>query len=248
MAGKAFRSAAPDANPDGAGWPLEQCAYWLDGALRLGFVLHDEALIRKIRARLDPIVDGVNKADFGTSFIYWKKGYKPEGFNSWAHSQLGRALVALLPGQRRPAGARRPGQGLCRLSGGHGADRISTTSAVCATWTPCWRPIPSAATGGFSIACWAAMAQPAVAKDIQALGRKAAWPPGHMVIIYENIRLPALVYPWSGDRGTSGHAGRAEVAGRQPHAPLRRGLRRGVRVGHRRIPQDRNLRRDGRCC
>ena len=30
--------------------------------------------------------------------IYWKKGYKPEGFNSWAHSQLGRALVALYQG------------------------------------------------------------------------------------------------------------------------------------------------------
>ena len=40
-------------------------------------------------------MDGVNKADFGTSFIYQKKGYRSEGFNSWAHSQLGRALVAL---------------------------------------------------------------------------------------------------------------------------------------------------------
>ena len=36
------------ANPDGTGWPIEQSAYWLDGALRLGLVLHDEALIRKI--------------------------------------------------------------------------------------------------------------------------------------------------------------------------------------------------------
>ena len=55
-------------------------------------------MIRKIRARLDPVVDGVNKADFGTSLIYWKKGYKPEGFNAWAHSQMGRALVALYQG------------------------------------------------------------------------------------------------------------------------------------------------------
>ena len=95
---KGIPIAVPGAEPDGTGWPLEQCAYWLDGALRLGFVLHDEALIRKIRARLDPIVDGVNKADFGTSLIYWKKGYKPEGFNGWAHSQMGRALVALYLG------------------------------------------------------------------------------------------------------------------------------------------------------
>jgi hypothetical protein len=41
-------------------------------------------LISKIRARLDAVVDGVNKAPFGTSFIYWRKGYKPQGFDSWA--------------------------------------------------------------------------------------------------------------------------------------------------------------------
>jgi len=70
----------------------------LDGAIRLGFVLHDEALIRRIRARLDPVVDGVNGAGFGTSFIYWKQDYKPGGFESWAHSQMGRALVALYQG------------------------------------------------------------------------------------------------------------------------------------------------------
>ena len=78
---------------DGTGWPLEQCAYWLDGALRLGFVLHDEAFFKKIRARLDPIVDGVNRAPFGTSFVYWKPTYKPEEFDSWGHSQMGRTLV-----------------------------------------------------------------------------------------------------------------------------------------------------------
>ena len=43
-----------------------------------------------------------------------------------------------------------------------------------------------------------AIAQPAVAKEFQAweAGQLA---PGHMDIIYENIRLPAIVYPWTGD-------------------------------------------------
>ena len=36
------------ANPDGTSWPIEQSAYWLDGAIRLGLVLHDETLIIKI--------------------------------------------------------------------------------------------------------------------------------------------------------------------------------------------------------
>jgi hypothetical protein len=68
---------APGASSDGTGWPIEQSAYWLDGALRLAFVLHDQALIDQLRARLDPVVDGVNKAPFGTSFIYsWVTRYR----------------------------------------------------------------------------------------------------------------------------------------------------------------------------
>ena len=81
----------PGAAPDGTGWPLEQGSYWLDGLLRLGCILHDEELIRKATARLALVVDGVNAG--GKSFIYWRKD-RPEGFNSWAHSQMGRALVA----------------------------------------------------------------------------------------------------------------------------------------------------------
>ncbi len=76
---------APGATADGTGWPIEQSAYWLDGALRLSLVLHDEALIRKIRARLDPVVDGVAKAAPGISFVHWKPDFVPSGFDSWAH-------------------------------------------------------------------------------------------------------------------------------------------------------------------
>ena len=47
---------APGAKGKGAGWPIEQSAYWLDGALRLGLVLHDQSLISKIRIRLDALV------------------------------------------------------------------------------------------------------------------------------------------------------------------------------------------------
>ena len=54
-------------------------------------MLHDDVLIQKAKARLGLVVDGVNRG--GTSLIYWKAG-KPSGFNSWAHSQMGRALVA----------------------------------------------------------------------------------------------------------------------------------------------------------
>ena len=87
---KGIPVAAPAAAADGTGWPLEQCAYWLNGLLDLGFVLHDDALIQKATQRLTLVVDGVNRG--GTSLIYWKKD-KPQGFNLWAQSQMGRVLV-----------------------------------------------------------------------------------------------------------------------------------------------------------
>ena len=89
---KGFRVEAPDFSlADGTGAPLEQSSYWLDGLVRLGYALHDEALIQKAKARLDLVVNGVNRG--GTSFIYWTSN-PVRRFNSWAHSHMGRALVA----------------------------------------------------------------------------------------------------------------------------------------------------------
>ena len=180
-----------------ADWPLEQCAYWLDGALRLGLVLHDEALIAKVRARLDPIVDGVAKADFGTSFIYWEKGYKPKGFRGWAHSQLGRALVALYQG----TGDKRVLDMLTKVyadypvnMGGthfHDVSGLCNLDAMLETYS---------LSGDRRILdrALAAIALPDAIKAVREWGAGSLIP-GHMVILYENIRLPALVYPWSGD-------------------------------------------------
>ena len=185
------------AKADGTGWPIEQSAYWMDGALRLGLVLHDEALIAKIRARLDPIVDGVNQADAGTSFVYWKKNFKPAGFDSWAHSQLGRALVALYQG----TGDQRVLAALNKVYAAYAGDMgrvdfgdvtgLCNLEAMMETYSY---------TGDKRILdrALAAIAKPGPAtqfKDWEA-GRLQ---PGHMVILYENIRLPSIMYPWTGD-------------------------------------------------
>jgi hypothetical protein len=189
---------APGANADGTGWPIEQSAYWLDGALRLGLVLHDEALIKKLRARLDPVVDGVNKADFGTSFIYWKKGYKPEGFESWAHSQMGRALVALYQG----TGDQRVLDALVKVYADYPANMgpISAADVIGGLCNLDAMLETYSYSGDRRIfeRALQAIAQPNVAKDIQNW-REGRLPPAHMVITYENLRLPAVVYPWSGD-------------------------------------------------
>mgnify|MGYP002624433889 CR=1 FL=1 len=92
-----------DANAvSSTGWLLEQCAYWLDGALRLGYMLDDEKLIAKTSSRLDSVVDGVLASENNT-FIYWKpdsiviseNGSRSKGgFNNWAHGLMGRCLVS----------------------------------------------------------------------------------------------------------------------------------------------------------
>ncbi len=142
-------------------------------------------------------MDGVNKADAGTSFIYWRKGYQPQGFDSWAHSQMGRALVALYQG----TGDQRVLDALVKVyaaypenMGGVGFGDVTglcNLDAMLETYS---------FSGDRRILDRAlhAIAQPAVAKEFPAwaAGQLA---PGHMVILYENTRLPAIVYPWTGD-------------------------------------------------
>jgi len=87
------RFEAWGANQDGTGWPLEQSSYWLHGAVRLAYILNDKNLISKVRKCLDLVVDGVLNG--GESFIYWRpQSVLADHFNSWAHSHMGRALVA----------------------------------------------------------------------------------------------------------------------------------------------------------
>ena len=184
------------AEPDGMGWPIEQCSYWFDGALRLGFVLHDEALLKKIKARLDPIVDGVNKGT--TSFIYWKKDIRPQGFNSWAHSHLGRALVAYYAA----TGEKRILDALVRVYSDYqapmGSLKFDDVSGLC-------NIDAMLETYSFSgdrrvLDCVkAAVASPAPEASIRDWldGR---FTEGHAVVTYENLRLPALLYPWTGEQ------------------------------------------------
>lgn len=195
---KGFQIKAPNAKPDGTGWPLEQSAYWLDGALRLGLVLHDEALVKKIRARLDPVVEGVNNADAGTTFIYWKKNFKPQGFDSWAHSQMGRALVALYQGTRD----KRVLDALIKVYAAYDGDlRLPPVDADISGLCNLDAMLETYSFSGdrrILDHALKAIAQPPVAKDFKAWETGQVLP-GHMVILYEDIRLPAIVYPWTGD-------------------------------------------------
>jgi uncharacterized protein len=195
---KGSRVNAPNAQPDGTGWPLEQSAYWLDGALRLGFVLHDNELIRKIRTRLDPIVDGVDKAPVGTSFIYWKPDYKPVGFDSWAHSHMGRALVALYDATREQRILDVLVKVYAHYPTGMGTLELGDVSGLC-NLDPMLETYSFSGDQRILDRASQALAQPQeVVQTIQQWQAEQV-KHGHMVILYENIRLPALLYPWSGD-------------------------------------------------
>ena len=92
LAWKGVPIKAPGVGPEGTGWPLEQCSYWLDGAVKLAYILNDSALIQKTSERLDRVVNGVlGGAD---NFIYWKPDAINTEFNVWAHSLMGRSLVS----------------------------------------------------------------------------------------------------------------------------------------------------------
>ena len=104
MAWKGVGFEATGADPKtGMGWPLEQSSYWLDGGVRLAYIIGDSVLIRKITGRLDMVVNGVLNG--GKSFIYWHDvDFKANDrtFEGWAHSHMGRALVAYYEASGNP--------------------------------------------------------------------------------------------------------------------------------------------------
>ena len=184
------------AAPDGTGWPIEQCAYWLDGAIRLGYILHDEGLIQKIRARLDPIVDGVDKAEFGTTFVYWKKDWKPSGFNSWAHSHMGRALLGLYSG----SGEKRVLDALVKVYADYpenlGDIHFHDVTGAC-NIDPMLETYAMSGDRRILARVTAAINQPQLRQTCLSWGGPDT-ECGHLVITYENIRIPAVTYPWNG--------------------------------------------------
>jgi len=201
---KGYYFKAQGVKEHGTGWPVEQCAYWLDGLVRLAYILNDPQLIAKARSRLDLVVDGVNRG--GESLIYWQPRSILSGemdkfnglFNNWAHSHMGRALVAYYEatGERRILDALvkvyreyplpefqagfYPVNGLVNL------DPLLDTYVLSGDAKVLANALSTLERPGFrqAVEQWNA-------------GQVEH---GHTVIFYENVRVPALLYPWTGDR------------------------------------------------
>jgi len=86
--------------PRGA-WPYEGGGYWFDGLARLGYVLHDDALIEQAKRRFDVVVSRMNPN--GILFLWWLNKNSPDdakaitcdgGWPIWACGLLGRGMSA----------------------------------------------------------------------------------------------------------------------------------------------------------
>ena len=113
----------PRLNWPQGGWPYEGGGYWFDGLVRLGYILHDDALIEQANKRLDVVVSHMNPN--GISFLWWLDKNKPDDVKGsvvsgawpmWANGLLGRALAAYYAG----SGDRRV---LQTLEAGYSGDR-----------------------------------------------------------------------------------------------------------------------------
>lgn len=91
-------------------WPYEGGGYWFDGLARLGFALHDDALIAQAKQRLYAVADRMNAR--GLLFLWWLDRDNPEhrqavtaaleGWPLWACGLLGRALAGFYAGSHDP--------------------------------------------------------------------------------------------------------------------------------------------------
>ena len=200
---KGYGFKAMGATDNGGGWPLEQCSYWLDGAIRLGYILQDSALIKKASARLDTVVEGVLKR--GDNFIYWlpKKALidSTQGwveFNSWAHSHMGRALVAYY----QASGKEKVLQALSKVYRNYSLPKLIEH----------FRAVSGSVNIDPMMDTYLMTGDTLIHNNINSFGKtkeyqalKGNWnagklEPGHNVIYYENIRVPALLYLFSGDK------------------------------------------------
>jgi hypothetical protein len=107
------RAWAPDHKMTGeglfwykGGWPYEGGGYWFDGMARLGFALHDEALIQQTTRRLHAVSDHMTTNSL--LFLWWLDRNNPEdrkavnaaleGWPLWACGLLGRAMSGYYAG------------------------------------------------------------------------------------------------------------------------------------------------------
>ena len=241
------------------GWPYEGGGYWFDGLGRLGYALHDEALIQQAQRRLYAVADHMNTN--GLLFLWWLDRNNPgdrkavtaalDGWPLWACGLLGRSMTGFYAGSRDK-------HILEALEKAYGAD------PDCLRWITgnMSNPWPAFDTYSWTGNKGIADALDAMFKKeggalLPSLSRYRKAPdlkPGttvnneHVVGFIEATTPWAVGYLWTGDKSyLEAAVGWHDLRG--PHrdaASWRAGFGRMVRT-HRSLPGQRDLRRGGVC-
>ena len=191
---KGFRINSTNAAADGTGWPSGTVRLLLDGLVRLGCVLHDNALLAKAEAALWSDRRGRESHGHVTDLLEERRAAR---LNSWAHSQMGRALVAWYEatGDKRILNALVRAYSHYPVPMGHMQfDHVSGLCNLDAL-------LETYALSGDRRLLERARAAVAAA-DVQAPVRDwlaGRFIPGHAVSTYEQIRLPALFFLATGE-------------------------------------------------
>jgi hypothetical protein len=187
-------------------WPYEGGGYWFEGLVRLGYALHDEALIRQAETRLGAVADRMN--DKGILFYWWLDRNTPQdvaaadGWPIWANGLFGRALAAACAASQDPRFRR-------ALIAGYNGSREWCHGPLTNVW-----PALEAYTWSGDAAIKARLTElfkdggyDKVAFEGQYLGRYFRKPDSsagtedvHSVVLQEHAIIGALGYLWTGDR------------------------------------------------
>lgn len=213
-------------------WPYEGGGYWFDGLARLGFALHDDAVVAQAKRRLHVVADRMHPDSL--LFLWWLNRNNPadrqavnaamDGWTLWASGLLGRAMAGYYAG----SGDQHVLQALERAYAPDPDCLRSITSSVSNLWP------------AFDTYCWTGNAGVAKALDgllkqeggalVPALGRYRQPPelkPGttvdndHVVQFIECTTPWAVGYLWTGDarylRAAVGWHDLLERVAMQPH-------------------------------
>jgi uncharacterized protein len=186
----------PDDRPDSVVGLGPETGYWLDGLLGLAYMLHDDALIKKVSERLNIVVEGVNKGE--ASFSFWTKD-KPKGnYNNFGLAQMGRALV----GYYQATGDKRILDALVKVYSefpmpmGHLAFKGDITGLQ--NLEPLLEAYRLSGDPRLLEQAKKAMETPEIQATVRdwAEGRYVI---GHGVCAHDQVRLPAIYSLWTGD-------------------------------------------------
>ena len=196
--------------PNGA-WPYEGGGYWFDGLVRLGYVLHDEALLQQAKKRMDVVVTHTNPNSI--LFLWWLNKNVPDDMKSigiseawpmWACGLLGRSLAANYAGSKDPRVLQtleaayggtpdlvRTGWGMSNTWPAYDTYTWTGNKEIAATLTTLFTKDGGRAPGGSS---WNRYRQ----KPNDKPGAEAG---DHVVHFLESTTPWSLGYLWTGNRG-----------------------------------------------